>query len=639
LAEAGRGGVWPTRDDLKVLIAICQDPRGPMRETALTLLLSPPLANASGYLPWLLEQLPGIFPKPRQMPTELLEQVLEVVGFLGSVPRALEAGQFWSKCARKLPPTALRWLFGRTLPLRPLVGALWTPAMNRWFALKRHKGPTGRQWQLFERRLRKVVVGESWATLTTMDFGKLFRKGLPSPKALAGRSRYRRIAAALVAAPALQPILRGPTFPRPSPSQYWNACGPPTLKYMQALFHRQGEELLRVRDLSQRLSARTGRVVLSCHNATLAAASGWGVPMIHENFGTLEDWYRFQSAVSRSLRENCGHSLELHQRMEQIWGLYASRLIQPQIQQACWESQLRAQLGNSASGPDGAADLERLQAWEDSSSLEEMQPVAGQGWTGAVSPHQRIHPTAVAVWQEARRASWGSGLNLLAEIILEGQRWLDAGELRQLVIPWIDKFFISSRRDRDRDFFPLILECLEHQGCNPLVVFWEDTSHATFPSLKLALRQWREAGLACQGIGVFSDAAPPVGRQYAEDFIVAQHLDTRCFALRPYSDSFQPRSLEQLLERLDYPFLNPAIYDSSWKDNLVFIYAGTQVAPLVSVQCDAELFPAWLVADGRKWPFGAYMRGVLRRMVLGHDEYLLAREGLARFCAEWANLL
>jgi hypothetical protein len=159
------------------------------------------------------------------------------------------------------------------------------------------------------------------------------------------------------------------------------------------------------------------------------------------------------------------------------------------------------------------------------------------------------------------------------------------------------------------------------------------------PSLQLALRQWRDAGLACRGIGVFGDGLSVVDRQGAEEFVVAHHTDTRWFALRPFSDCFRPRSLEQLLARRDHAFLHPAAYDSSWKDNLAFIYTGTQVTPLVSVQCDAEPFPGWVMVDGRKWPFGAFLRKALRRMVLGHEDQGLARNGLAGRYAEWANLL
>ena len=111
LSESCRRDRWPTIEDLLTLIAICRDPRDSMRETAMTLLLSPPLRNASGYMSWLLGQLPTIFPKPQQMPLELLEQVLESVGFLECVPEVFKVGEWWTKLLRMLPPAGWRWLF------------------------------------------------------------------------------------------------------------------------------------------------------------------------------------------------------------------------------------------------------------------------------------------------------------------------------------------------------------------------------------------------------------------------------------------------------------------------------------------------------------------------------------------------
>jgi hypothetical protein len=639
LSETCRRGRWPTLEDLDTLIDICRDPRDPMRETALTLLLSPPLRDASGYMSWLLGQFPKIFSKPHRMPLELLEQVLEVVGFLESVPDVLKAGGWWSKLVRILPPAGFRWLFTRPLPLEPFADALWTPATARWFGSKHQKGIGRRQWQLLGRCLRRVAEGGPWATVTTMDLGRLFRGAAPSQRPLVGRGRCRRIVGALVTAPAPQPTVSGSAPHLSTAIKYWNGCGQQTLEYLDALLRWQAEELRRVRDLSQRLSTRTGQVVLSCHNATLAAASGWGLPMMHEYFLNGESWNSFESTVTRMSLEDRWVSGEQSLLMEQLRVLYEERLIHPTIRQAFGESRQRALLAGFTGSPDGDSNLEPFRSFLPSQLFEELHSSADQGWTGTLSPHQRIHLSDVMAWGDAHRASWVSGVRLLTAAIREGQRLLDAGELQQLVIPWIEKFFISSRRDQDLDLFPLIVRCLELYGCRPLMLFWEDTSHAAFPSLQLALRHWRDAGLACRGIGVFSDGLPVVDRERAEEFIAAHHTDTRWFALRPFGDGFRPRSLEQLLGRRDYAFLNAAAYDSSWKDNLAFIYAGTQVAPLVSVQCDAELFPAWVVVNGRKWPFGAFLRRVLRRMVLGHEDERLAREGLAGRYAEWANLL
>jgi hypothetical protein len=420
--------------------------------------------------------------------------------------------------------------------------------------------------------------------------------------------------------------------------QYWNGAGSQTLSFLDALVRQQAEELRRVRDLARRVSERTGRVVLSCHNATLAACSGWGMPMVHRQFPDERSWQSLEQAALRVLGELSAVPVAENDEVQQFWDLYQGRLVHPKIRQALWESSLRAQLGGS-SGASWEKDFERAGKFFSPQDLVDIQDGRGSGWTGALSPHQRLRLPEIIAWREERRASWQTGLLLLATIIAEGQRLLDAGKLRHLVVPWIDKFFISSQRERDRDFFPRILHWLEQQGCRPLVLLWEDTSHAHSPSLQLAMRQLRERGFPCQGIGVFDWGPKPVIRAEAEEFIVQHHQDVRFFALRPFSDCHNPKTLPRLLEERNHAFLRSTHYDSSWKDNLAFIYAGTQVAPLLSVPGDAESFPGWLVAGGGKLPFGAFLRSSLRQMLFGIEEDELEPESLAKTYARWANLL
>ncbi len=166
----------------------------------------------------------------------------------------------------------------------------------------------------------------------------------------------------------------------------------------------------------------------------------------------------------------------------------------------------------------------------------------------------------------------------------------------------------------------------------PLVLLWEDTSHAAAPSLQLALDILRRQGLLCRGIGVFDRLHS--SRSDALQIICQEHRDTLLFALRPYSDAHYPKSFFQLLEERDHEFFKQ--YDSAWKDDLAFIHAGTQVMPLLSVKCEAEPFPGWVVVEGRKQPFGRWFRRVLRTMVLGEDRE--PGDPLSLRYSRWANL-
>jgi hypothetical protein len=105
--------------------------------------------------------------------------------------------------------------------------------------------------------------------------------------------------------------------------------------------------------------------------------------------------------------------------------------------------------------------------------------------------------------------------------------------------------------------------------------------------------------------------------------------------LRPFTDVHHQVPLSQIL--FDRVGRFPEVYDSSWKDDLSFIYTGTQVWPLLSVQCTPEPFPPWVGTFHRKVPFGSWFRHRLQDLVL--RRYGL-RE-LDQFSLEygkWANL-
>ena len=136
--------------------------------------------------------------------------------------------------------------------------------------------------------------------------------------------------------------------------------------------------------------------------------------------------------------------------------------------------------------------------------------------------------------------------------------------------------------------------------------------------------------------GAGTDTAP---RRQAEDFICDRQAVIRLFALRPYADTVNTRSLEQLLGELDYRFLQPENYDSSWKDNLCFLYTGTQVFPLLSIQTEAECFAGWVATESGRYPFGYTLRRRLRQMALGGQEHRSCSDPLSLSYASWANLL
>ena len=217
---------------------------------------------------------------------------------------------------------------------------------------------------------------------------------------------------------------------------------------------------------------------------------------------------------------------------------------------------------------------------------------------------------------------------------------IDSGKISSLVLPWIDKFFISSRRRADAIYLERLFRLVSDNIKEPLILFWDDTSHRDAPSLGLALEDMAGRGLPFRGIGLF-DAGAEANRSYgaeranAVQTILGKYPEKALFALRPLNENHCPEAYRLIFKDLDMGFfLN---YDSSWKDNLAFIYAGTQVYPLLPVQSEMESISPWVSCRGERFAFGAWFRRMLRHISVGKPEGTC--EGLCLEYCSWANLL
>jgi hypothetical protein len=648
LAAAYREGQWPTLEGLRQLMAVWRGGPRALREQALTLLLVPPLTCGGVYLCWLCTSLRILFPRARDLPLPFMELFLDVLEFLEEAPDSAETGRDFRSVVANLSLGGLQLLshkplllnfFLRHLPVRRLV---WLgrggPPRGRRRALP---GDLARRWRLLRKRLLALPAESSWSRLTTRDLRPLWQLGRARQQKLLRFGRYRQVACQLVAPLAQMESGEGAArFATKPHNLYWNGMGPRTLAFWSALIRQQGEELLEVRRLARLISEAAGRVVLSWHNATLAAASGWAFEGLAQQLADQHLWQFVQQGVHRHAQEMLAdiradrHNGDSTQR---LWELWERRLILPKIKHALWESRFRAFLDPSLEAA-WQEDARRAGVLLDAASLQEISQGQRHGWCGALSPHQGLRLADVMKWRAERQVCWQPGLVRLAALIRTGDELLAAGRLQHLVLPWIDKFFISSQRAEDLQYLPLLIDWLTRQGCRPLILFWEDTSHRQNPSFQLALQRLRAQGQAFAGIGIFSDQPQAVPREEAQAFILRHHRDCQLFALRPYRDQYQPADLRGLLENTDYRFLQPHNYDSAWKDNLCFLYAGTQVFPLLAVQTDAELFPAWVGFNRVRYPFGTCLRSCLRQQVTGVTEALAAESGLSLEYARWANL-
>lgn len=638
MADAFRTGAWPSRQELHKLLRLCHHPREAVREPALTLLLHPPVSNEPAYYRHLIESCLLDIPRIGQLPPGLIEALLEIVVQLEGIPDAAGMERFFSRLLRNLPKPAVAALLQKSLALETFLP--YIPVRSISGLHRRADTRFKPRWRLLRKTVASRTLVPGWSRPTGAELHRLWFSERLRRRHPFRRARWLRIARPLTLPPA--PGLAG----TPADGSGSGAgCGQQgrfhtagkvlqgpfseaTRRYWKTLLAWQAEELRAVRTFAEATSRSTRRVTLSWHNASLAAAGGWAYPPLRQNFPTQTLWQEYLREVYRKQREILTAAAQATD-LEALWQLWQQRLVVPKIVQAVWEDRAFSTL---RSGRYKQRDRETEDIGADWTIVEEIVASGKFGWPEALSPHQRFPLQDVLAWRRDRHRLWAQGLARLAALIDAGQRLLDRGDLTHLVLPWIDKFFISSKRQADLDYLSGLVQWLSRQAVRPLILFWDDTARASAPSLQLALQELRSRGQPCRGIGIFDAHASR--RTDASAIIAREHTTATLFALRPWRDTHNPQTLQQLLMHLDYGFFRD--YDSSWKDNLCQFYAGTQVFPLLAVQSEREALPAWIAAAGMKVPFGRYVRTYLRSRIVQATG--TRPDAFEEAYAWWANL-
>ncbi len=84
---------------------------------------------------------------------------------------------------------------------------------------------------------------------------------------------------------------------------YWGGERSRKIAFWEKLIENQAGELSEIRRLSREVSSRTGRVVLSWHNASLGAAGGWAFEDFAAQFASPALYSLFVQAVLKEARE------------------------------------------------------------------------------------------------------------------------------------------------------------------------------------------------------------------------------------------------------------------------------------------------------------------------------------------------
>ena len=405
----------------------------------------------------------------------------------------------------------------------------------------------------------------------------------------------------------------------------WGQRSRMEIAFLEKVISYQAKELSEVFRLALEVSRRTKRVVITLHNASLGAATGWGAPSFTHQI-SAEAAVQFSQRVQalrrgfivelsgkeRSSPFPLGHSLK--EQAEKLFRLWGKRLVRPQILQRLWTLRVSLLLNNLP-----------LKEWEQLTGRAEeiLQPGDRQRLTeGKGLAITFVPPTAARhqvdqtlSWYRKKKENHSEKLSLLWALTRTGQEWLSSSRLEYLVLPIVDKFFISSKRDQDLDYLPSLVNMIHRFDHTPLFLFIDDTSRASQPSLQLAIDRWRQS-YPFLGLGVFATKRDPHPSHLQT--ILDNSSRIRLFALRPLTQVHNPIALDLLLAQRPPEFLSPKQYDSSWKDNLPFLYQGTQVAPFSGDPEHPERFSPFLATSAGPMFFGTYYRFKLRQLALKH---------------------
>jgi len=638
--ERKNQGVCRRAEKFRHLMSDLRLMAAPARKEALDPFLYPDGVELNRYYLSMASCLNEFRIRTRDIPEPLLKIFCELLASAGRIFRGPDAHGFFIRLLFKIPPNLLAWLFEKRFPLRPFIDNI--DAKRIFPGMAQPSQVLRKRW----RTLRKRLISGLGAACSLQDYGLettlwdlRFLKATKRPERVESAWRIHGKAIASKVAIARRDV----------PAQtmrhlYWGGERSRKIAFWEKLIQNQVGELFEIRRLSREVSSRTGRVVLSWHNASLGAAGGWAFEDLAAQFASPALYSLFVHAVLKEVAE-IRKSFDISSAMG-LCAMRLKRLFAPKMASAVEHSLISA-LFTSCRRPipaeDGFYDPAGIKEAESPLWKESTNRIANGNkyeWPGALSPHQRISTEQVLAWIEKSHNTWADGLILLFALANQGQRMLDSGKIPSLVLPWIDKFFISSQRRADVTYLERLFRLTSANIGKPLILLWDDTSHSKVPSLGLALEDLAGRGLPFRAIGIFDTGVSLGGLHGAERadatrIILNDHPQKALFALRPLNENHCPEAFRWIFKDLDMKFfLN---YDSSWKDNLDFIYTGTQVFPLLSVQTEMESISPWIFNGRERFAFGTWFRRRLRHISLGKLEGI--SDPLCLEYCSWANLL
>ncbi len=396
----------------------------------------------------------------------------------------------------------------------------------------------------------------------------------------------------------------------------WGEKKKSKIKFLEALIRYQTEELKWIRELSESASKKLNKTVLTLHNASLGASSSWGIQDFRDQIGdssTYEEFSREVQEVKKYFLEKLSGFHDLT-RLKKLW---ISRLVEPKLRRMLHYFEQGASIGT--------INHDAVRGWRKKvfSRVGIVIEGNGRGKDLSVLP---VNPEVMDIflelhlqWTERKINGWLDWHALLLSLLSVGNRYLSANKIEAFVVPWTDKFFMSSKRKKDISYLEGILKFVCAFVPETKILFVDDTTKKSDPSLKLALPELNKLlePLKVRGLGVFDSQENRYETNDPALFVTSVLATHQMVVISPCPSSSDFRSFYNLVENKDYSFLTKENYHSSWKDNLDFLYWGTSVFPLTDAINFDPFFPAYVLTKSGPLPFGRFYKTFLMKHARG----------------------
>lgn len=376
---------------------------------------------------------------------------------------------------------------------------------------------------------------------------------------------------------------------------YWPRYPNLDLDYFDTLLKCTANELKNAWEIAFQVTKCTHRPILTLHNATLGAPSGWGIPPFKSQLkGEYEKW--LLEVIDKWMQIQKSQE----ERVKIIVDIWLKRIIKERILFKLHQLNANLELTNS----NKRLYLKALSACSYILSLEDLSVFKKDKFAHLFVPNEILIESIfeLAAKYLSEMARMKELLFLLAAIVSVSKRYFGEGKTKALVIPVIDKFIRSSYGGGDVFYTQMFIDFIKFFDDKIIFLFFDETTHPKGPALKEAIKVLNKT-IGVKGLGVYGQGERDIIKEIIE---IYPYYST--FVLSTHHNNSIPKAFNKLIKDYDTNYLNWKGYHPGWKDGLSFLFEGTRVELLTEKEPENEV----ILTDSGPVKFGVYFRKKLK---------------------------